>query len=133
MFELNDIIVWVIGILASAIVYAINYWQRQSGKEISRKWLTFGLYVVSLALVLVFGRFAWPIFPSIPVFPVEPLDIANTALVFLGSILGWAGQLLTLLTAVGGYAALPYNLLYKNIFEKIAPLPDVEPATVAKG
>lgn len=124
MFELNAQALWLIGIVASVIVYAVNFYQRKQGKEISRKVLTAVLYAVSLALVLAFGKFDLPSFPALPFVGSDPVSAISALIASLGLILGYAGQWLTVLTAVTGFAVAPYNLLYKQVLERLAPLPD---------
>lgn len=124
MFEMNDQALWLIGIVASVIVYAVNFYQRKQGVEVSRKVLTAVLYVVSLGLVLAFGKFNLPSFPSLPFAGSEPVEIVSALIASLGLIIGYAGQWLTVLTAVTGFAVAPYNLLYKQVLERIAPLPE---------
>ncbi len=124
MFELNAQALWLIGIVASVIVYAVNFYQRKQGVEVSRKVLTAVLYVVSLGLVLAFGKFDLPVFPALPFLGTEPVEVLSALIVSLGLIIGYAGQWLTVLTAVTGFAFAPYNLLYKQVLARMAPLPN---------
>ena len=126
MFELNSQALWIVGLVASAIVYAVNFYQRKQGKEVSRKVLTVVLYAVALVLVLGFGQFDLPAFPVFPEFGNEPVEYISFVIASIGLLLSYAGSWLTLLTAITGFAALPYNLLYKQVLERIAPLPAAE-------
>lgn len=124
MFEMNAQALWLIGIVASVIVYAVNFYQRKQGVEVSRKVLTTVLYAVSLGLVLAFGKFDLPAFPVLPFLGGDPVEILSALIVSLGLIIGYAGQWFTVLTAVTGFAVAPYNLLYKQVLERVAPLPE---------
>ncbi len=119
----NEVMVWVLGLVVSAFVYVVNYWQRKKGKKVSKTYIAVALYLVAFVAVLVFGSFAMPVFPVIPIFPDTPVVFMGVVLEFAGIVLVYAGEWLTLLTLIVGMAVAPYEFLYKRVMEAIKPLP----------
>jgi len=125
----DPVMIWVIGLVASAIAYGVNYYQRKGGTKLTKRTLTIVLYGIALVLAVLFGTFAWPAFPGLPTFPTDPITFMSVLLTFIGAILAWLGECLTLLTYVVGTSVGPYNLLYEKVFSNIAPLPELMPAS----
>lgn len=103
--ELSPELVFVIGIVASVVVWILKFLQKK-GTEISSGWLTAGVYVASGLLALAFAA---PILPPLPPF----VDLAS----FIPALLVWLGDLLVPLSAFVGFATLVYNVLLKKILD----------------
>ena len=106
--ELSPELVFVIGLVASAVVWGIKF-LRAKGTEIPSGWLTAGVYVVSGVLAALFAA------PSLPAFPVF-VDLAS----FVPALLAWVGDLLVPLSAFVGFATLVYTALLKKILDSVA-------------
>lgn len=125
---------FILGLIATAIVWGVNLFYRKQGTKISRKKLTVVLFGVGLILAALFNAFTFPSFPGWPQFvPAE--DVAESTglfVVFLGQILvvvfTYLASLLTKATAMTGSATIIYNLLKDKIFPQ---LPDVLDETEA--
>jgi len=99
----------LIGLLATVIVQGLKLGVVYFGWQINRQWLTGGLYVVSLV-----PAYFW----LAPVFPAPPVSGADPS-AFMGLVLAWLGQLLTISGAVFGFATMIYNLLLAKVFEAL--------------
>lgn len=106
--ELSPELVFVIGIVASALVWALRLLAK-NGKQIPDAWLTAGVYVVSGVLAAIFAL------PSLPVFPPF-VDLAS----FVPAFLQWCADLLVPLSAFVGFAGLVYQALLKKVLEGVA-------------
>jgi hypothetical protein len=99
---LTEIQLFVIGTVASAIVWVLKFYKGQ----LSPGWLTGGVYVVSFVLAWFFAPLALPAFPPF-------VDLAS----FVPALLGWVGDLLIPLSAFVGFATLVYNVLLKSVLD----------------
>lgn len=119
---------FILGLIATVVVWGVNLFYRKRGLKISRKKLTVVLFGVSLVLAGLFQAFTLPAFPGFPSFvPVE--DVAENSglfLIFIGQsiavIFAYIAQLLTTAAALTGSGTIIYNLLKDKIFPQ---LPDV--------
>jgi NADH:ubiquinone oxidoreductase subunit 4 (subunit M) len=125
MFELNETMLVYLGLIVSVLVYAVNYLQRKSGKKVAPKVMGVLMYAIAFVVTLLFGAFALPALPSWPVFPDEPAAFMGIVISFAGMVLTYGGELLALLTAIVGAAWVPYQFIYKKVFEGIKPLPEL--------
>ncbi len=127
---------FVLGLIATAVVWAVNLFYRKQGVKISRKKLTIVLFGVGLVMAALFNAFSFPSFPGWPHF-VPGGDVAESTglfIVFLGQILvvvfTYLASLLTNAAALTGSATIIYNLLKDKIFPQ---LPDVLDDSEAPG
>lgn len=105
--SLNDVQIYVIGFIASALVYLLKFIADRFPKvTIKREWLTVLLYAISLVLSLGWSGFVLPIFGAFS----DPLT-------FVAALLGWASALLTALAPSVAFATLIYNLFLKRVFD----------------
>lgn len=103
--------VFVIGFVASIVVWAIKQWTAK-GKNIPSAVLTIAVYVVSLVLAVVWSHVQ---FPSIPVYAGDPVAFASSLYGFLQAVV----------SIIGGYvafAALVYQAFVKALLEKGVPM-----------
>lgn len=100
----------VITVIALIVVWAINVAFKYFNRKVGTAWLTTALYVIAITLALLFSPVALPAFP---VFDGDP-TIYSTALV------DFAAALLSLATPTVASATGIYNILLKNVFDKIA-------------
>lgn len=119
---------FILGLVATVIVWGVNLFYRKQGTKISRKKLTVVLFGVGLVLAALFQAFTFPEFPGWPQF-VSGSDVAENAglfIVFISEILvvifTYLATLLTKAAAMTGSATIIYNLLKDKIFPE---LPDV--------
>jgi len=115
MFEISETMLVYLGLIVSVLVYLVNFWQRKSGKRVESKVMAVLMYVIAFVVTLLFGAFA---LPALPNFSADPG-------VFMGVLMTYLGKLLALLTAVVGAAWVPYQFIYKKVFEGIKPLPEL--------
>jgi len=119
---------FLLGLIATAVVWGVNLFYRKQGKKISRKKLTVVLFGIGLVMAAFFQAFTFPTFPGWPQFvPAE--DVAESVgsfIVFISQILvvifSYLASLLTKAAAMTGSATIIYNLLKDKIFPQ---LPDV--------
>lgn len=100
----------VITVIALVVVWAINVAFKYYNRKIGTAFLTTSLYVIAVVLALLFSPVGLPPFP---VFDGDP-QLYSTALVdFAAVILSLAAPTVASATGI-------YNILLKNIFDKIA-------------
>jgi len=105
---LNEVQLFVIATVASAIVYALKLWKG----HLSSGWLTTSVYGVSWVLAFFFAPLALPPFPPF-------VD----AVTFVPALIAWIGALLIPLSSFAGFATLIYNVLLKAVLDKyVRPL-----------
>ena len=100
----------VIAAGAILIVYALNMVAKTFHVQLGRAWLTVILYVVSLA----FAFFMNPV--GLPAFAVETSDPA----LFVSGLLTYLATLITALSPYAGVAMGIYNVLLKDVLDRLA-------------
>jgi hypothetical protein len=121
--ELNAEHVIVIGIVASVMIQAVKFLGAWFGWQFDRKLVMVVMYVIALIMAYIFAR---------PVMPAWPVPVEDPA-VYAGMILTFFGQLIALASAISGFAVLIYNILLKQVFEKLGlddNIPDLPPEGV---
>ena len=117
---------FIIGLVASALVYVIVLISQRTKWTPNREQLTIGLYVVSFALAVVFIP---QTLPALPVYGSDPGAFSTALITYVGS-------LLAILSAYIGVATAIYNLLGKRVFDaltaKLLPTPPANPPTVGQ-
>ena len=108
--ELSEVMLFIVGIAASLIVWAVKVYQSRSGKNVSTAVLQWGVYGVSLALAVVFQL---PVLPDV-VFAGSPVEI-------VGAAFEWVGALLASIAPAFTFATLLYTTLLKQVLDKISP------------
>jgi hypothetical protein len=107
--EMSPELMFVIGLVASVIVWVVRFVSKRGG-SIPSGWLTAGVYVVA-------GLLAWVFSPVIlPPFPTWGGDLAG----FVPALVAWASELLVPLSACVGFATLVYNAMLKRVLDGIA-------------
>lgn len=106
--ELSEVHLFVIGLVATGLIWAVKFWREQSGKPIPSGWLTAGVYVVSFGLALAFGL------PAIP-----PFGPFNDPISFVAACLQWLTDFLVIIGPFVGFATLIYNALLKKVLDGI--------------
>lgn len=106
--ELNDVMLFVIGLAASVIVWAVKLYRVRSGKEVSTVVLQWGVYVVSLGLALAF---------QIPVLP--SISFVGGPVAIIGAIFEWVGALIAAIAPAFTFATLIYSTLLKRILDSL--------------
>lgn len=102
--------VFVIGMIASVLVYLINYLTMKGvAVNLGRGWLTVLLFVVSVPLAWWFDPQAFPVFGGFG--GDVAVDVTNA--------IKYAGDIVGILTAVVGSATAIYNIILKRIVEAI--------------
>lgn len=96
---------WIAAIV-SIVVQVIKLVSAKTEKPISRTWLTVILFVIGLALSVVWMG---PKIPPVPVYVADPP-------VYTAAMLAWVGELVAMATLVLGFATLIYNVLFDKIF-----------------
>lgn len=105
---LSEVQLWLIGVIAMVIVWAIRYWRKQGGADIPSGWLTAGVYVVSFFLALAFGLPVLPVFPSF-----------NDPVSFVSSLFAWINAFLVNIGPIVALATLIYNALLKKVLDDL--------------
>lgn len=101
---------YVIGVVASAIVYAVKTISaRYPNITIKREWLTVLLYVASLGLAIYWGGVTFPAFPAFS----DPVS-------FVSALLTFFTNLIDTLAFPTSFATLIYNLLLKRVLDAAA-------------
>lgn len=101
---------YVIGMVASAIVYAVKLFSARFPKvTIKREWLTVILYVASLVLAIYWGGISFPAFPEFS----DPVSFVSAFLTFFTA-------LIAALAFPTSFATLIYNVLLKRVFDAAA-------------
>jgi len=109
MTDMSPELMFVIGLVASVIVWLVKFASRR-GKTIPSGWLTVGVYAISAILAFAFS----PV--SLPPLPGWSGDLAT----FIPAVIAWIGNLLVPLSAFVGFATLVYNALLKRVLDGIA-------------
>lgn len=104
--ELNEFHIYVIGLLATVLIWLVKRIQEHYGKPIPSGWLTTGVYLAAFGLALAFGL------PAIPAFgawegPVE----------LVAACLQWVSDILVSIGPIVGFATLIYNALLKRVLD----------------
>jgi hypothetical protein len=112
---MTEVQLFLIATLASAIVYAVKLSAQYlppswAGFVAGRKFLTVFLYVVAAVLAA-----AWSL-PSFDAFPAY----AGDPTAFVPAVLAWLSAGLVTVSPFFAFATLIYNLLAKQVFEKMA-------------
>lgn len=101
---------YVIGFIASCIVYVINMLaKRYPQVKIKRAWLTIILYVLSLLLAIYWGGVVIPAFPAF-----------NDPVSFVAALFGFISSLLVVLAVPTSFATLIYNVFVKRVLDAVA-------------
>lgn len=98
-----------IGIVASVVVQVVKLLMQRFKKPIGRKWITVSLFVVSVFLAFLWAR------PALPVWPATVDDPGAYAT----AIMVYIGQLITVASAIIGFAVAIYNLLFEKVFNAL--------------
>jgi hypothetical protein len=109
MDELKPEYIIVIGIIAPWIAQGIKLLGAKFGDQLGRKYITAGLFVMSMVLVYFWMK------PALP--PLPP--VADDPVVFAAAILTFVAGIITATASVTGLATTIYNLLYQRVFEKL--------------
>lgn len=119
---------FLLGLVATVLVWGVNFFYRNRGLKISRKKLTVVLFVVGLVMAGLFQAFTLPTFSGWPEFQAGE-DFAESVglfLIFIGQVIGvvynYLMSLVVSATALTGSGTIIYNLLKEKIFPQ---LPDV--------
>lgn len=106
--ELSPELLFVIGLAASVVVWVVKVVSK-NGNSIPDAALTFGVYVVSAILALLFAPVTFPPFPAYSdPFTFAPLFFA------------WLGQVIAILSVAVGFAGIIYQALLKSILDGLA-------------
>ena len=104
---LDAVQMYLIGVLASAVVYALKLiGARWPQWTIKREWLTVLLYVCSWGLAILWRRMTIPSFPAFD----DPTS-------FVSALLAFAALMLEALGPAVAFATLVYNVLLKQVFD----------------
>ena len=106
--EINEVMLFVIGLVASIIVWGVKVYQSKSGKDVPTSVLQWLVYGVSLVLALVFQL---PVLPAVS-FLGSPVEI-------IGAAFEWVGALLVSIAPAFTFATLVYSTLLKQVLEKV--------------
>jgi hypothetical protein len=108
VMQLNDVQLYVISIMAMALIYVIALIAKRFNWYPQRGWLTAFLYVLAAGLAFVWSAFTLPPFPAF----ADPLT-------FVAGLFAYLNILLTELGPVVALATLIYNVLGKRVLEGI--------------
>lgn len=98
---------YVVGIVASGLLYGLKLLAKAYPNiTIRREWLTVVLYVIALALSVIWGGMSIPKFSPF----TDPVT-------FVAAVFGWITALLLALAPSVAFATLIYNILLKRIFD----------------
>lgn len=98
---------YVVGIIASGLLYGLKLLAKAyPNVTIKRDWLTVALYVIALALSVIWGGMSIPHFSAFS----DPVT-------FVAAVFGWITALLLALAPSVSFATLIYNILLKRIFD----------------
>lgn len=128
MSELTAAQIMIIGLVATLIVSAVNLYAKYRGKQLGRRWLTVGLFVISVILGFFWARPLLPIFPAFPALGDDPALASALVMVFLGQMVVWLGELIAAASSLMGFATLIYNTLLKQVVDKLAEILTPAPA-----
>lgn len=126
MSELTAAQIMILGVIATLIAAGVNLYMKRAGSKPGRRWITVGLYVIAIILGYVWGRPLLPVFPAFPA-PVEDASLYAVAIIeWMGLFVVFLGKLVAAASSVVGFATLIYNVLLKNVLDKLGwsdPLP----------
>lgn len=105
----------IIMALAIVIVWGINYLSRYMGKAPDKNILTGILFVVSLALAVIFNPGLLPPFPALP---ADGSAAFSVIVAYIGLVAGAA-------TPIVGAATALYNILLADVLNQLVPKPEV--------
>lgn len=105
---LSEVQLVYIGIVASALLWVLKLIVSR-GYQPRREVVAIALYVVAFFMAILFTPITFPAYP--------PFSDAPS---FVGALLIYVGQLLTLASPVAGMAFLIYNILLKRVLESVA-------------
>ncbi len=106
-FTVSDVQMYVIGVLASGVLYALKLISKRFPKiVIKRAWLTVLLYVAAFGLSVVWSGFMVPTFA-----------VFSDPLTFVAAFFGWINAMLIALAPPVSFATLIYNILLKRVFD----------------
>lgn len=100
-----------ISLVAMVIVWLVGFFARQYGYKTNKVTLTGLLFIVSIALTLLFQ----PV--TLPAFPVWGGEVS----VYIAAVLAWAGAVLEIGGMVFAWATANYNLLLDKVLKKLEP------------
>lgn len=103
----------VITAVAMLMVWFVNALAKWRGIQIGRAWLTGFLYVVSMLLAVLFK---WQALPAAPVWGGDPALYAE-------AMINYGSALIALSTVYVGGATAIYNMLMKQVFDKLTLVP----------
>ena len=106
--EINEVMLFIIGIAATVIVWGIKLYRTRSGGEVSTVFLQWLVYVVSLGLALAFQL---PVLPAVS-FVGGPIEI-------VGAAFEWVGALIAPIAPAFTFATLLYSTLLKLVMDKL--------------
>ena len=106
--QLNDTQLYVISIVAMALIYALSFVAKRFNWKIQRGWLTAFLYVVAAGLAFVWSAFTLPPFPAW----TDPVT-------FVAAAFGYFNNLLIGLGPTVALATLIYNVLGKRVLDGV--------------
>ena len=106
--ELTEVQLFILGLVATVIVWLVKVVRARAGKDIPSGWLTTGVYVVSFVLALLFGLPALPAWPAIG----GPVD-------FVAALLQWVNDFLINVGPIVALATLLYNALLKKVLDRL--------------
>jgi hypothetical protein len=99
----------IIGLAASVLVFVINEMSKNRGIVLQRARLTVILFIVAVALTVLFTPLA------LPALPAGGGDPAASAAAWVS----WLGSVLLIVTQVVGASTAIYNILLKKVFEQL--------------
>jgi len=110
MSEFSHDQLFIVGLVASAVTFAVNYLVKRQGVVINRPTLMGILYAVSFLLAVFFAAPAMPLYP---IMSSDPVTNVNAFVAYLGN-------LMMVLTLIVGIATAIYNIIGKKVMESIA-------------
>lgn len=114
-FSITSGQLYIIGLVASALIYAFSFWASQKKVKINRVTVTLAIFVVSLGLAALWMPIILPVFPLASAFPNHP-ELYSAALA------EYFNQLIAVGTMLLGAATIIYNTLGKAVFDKLNPM-----------
>jgi hypothetical protein len=111
--------IMMIGVVATVVAGLINLYLKKSGRQLGRRWITVGLYVISIILAYTWGRPLLPAFPAFPAPVDDPGQYAALIVVFFGNFVVFLGELVAAASAMVGFATAIYNVLLSQVLEKV--------------
>lgn len=97
----------IMGVVASALVFAFNLYAKYQNKKLPREFLTVLVYAISVVLAWIWSA---PALPNLPI-GAGPSELAQAYVTFALALLNQGALVL-------GFATLIYNWLLKKVDEK---------------